>query len=43
MPEWTWSEGRVGDMPSSSRPVSDERSYNERIEALEALIACLKK
>lgn len=33
LPEWTWTEGRAGDMPT----------YNDRVQALKDLISCLKK
>ena len=38
MPEWTWKEGVVGDMPTDANT-----SYNQRVAALKDLIACLKK
>lgn len=38
MPEWTWSDGVVGDMPTDANI-----SYNQRIAALKDLISCLKK
>jgi hypothetical protein len=38
MPEWTWSEGIVGDAPTDANI-----SYNQRIAALKDLITCLKK
>ena len=38
MPEWTWTEGLAADAkPDTSA------EYNQRIEAIEELIACLKK
>ncbi len=37
MPSWTWEEGRVGDQPKKQQNV-----YNQRIQALQDLIACLK-
>ena len=37
LPEWVWTEGRVGDMPAS------EPSYNQRVQALKDLISCLQK
>jgi hypothetical protein len=38
MPEWTWSEGIVGDAPTDANI-----SYNQRIAALKDLITCRKK
>ena len=38
MPEWTWKEGVVGDMPTDANT-----TYNQRVAALKDLIACLKK
>lgn len=38
MPEWTWSEGLVDDMPEKTA----EPTYNQRIQALKDLISCLK-
>ena len=39
MPEWTWTEGVVGD----AQETTAEPTYNQRIAALKDLISCLKK
>lgn len=42
MPEWTWTEGRAADMPGD-RLGDVPGQYNQRIDALKELIACLGK